>query len=191
MGGDAGDLMVRAQRGDRDAFDEVVRVHHRLVYAYARRVLGGGGEDEAMEVTQDVFVRAWRYRSSCDPPRLRAWLLGIAANRARDALRARGHAPAALEDPGALPAGGDDGLAALARGALRDEVARAVDALPADQREVIALKYLSDLSYEDVAEALGLSVGAARMRALRARDALARALARLVQSGDSGEGAAP
>jgi RNA polymerase sigma-70 factor (ECF subfamily) len=180
--------MARAQRGDRAAFDEVVRVHHRLVYAYARRVTGT--DDQAVEVTQDVFVRAWRYRASCDPPRLRAWLLGIAANGARDALRERGVAPAALEDPGALPAGGEGGLAALARGALRDEVARAVDALPAEQREVIALKYLSDLSYEDVAEALGLSVGAARMRALRARDALARALARLVQS-DSGEGPVP
>lgn len=180
--------MARAQRGDRAAFDELVRVHHRLVYGYARRVLCD--EDAAVDVTQDVFVRAWRYRASCDPPRLRGWLLGIAANRVRDALRARDHRldrPGELDDPTTLPASGDAGLALLARGALRDEVARAVEALPPDQREVIALRYLSDLSYEEVAEALSLSVGAARMRALRARDALARSLARLVQSSDSGE----
>lgn len=177
--------MARAQRGDRDAFDDLVRAHHALVFAYARRVLGD--EDAAVDVTQDTFVRAWRYRASCDPPRVRAWLLGIAANRARDALRARGARPAALDDPGALPAAGEAGLALLARGALRDEVARAVEALPVDQREVVALRYLADLSYEEVAEALGLSVGAARMRALRGRDALARALARLVESSEAGE----
>lgn len=177
--------MARAQRGDRDAFDEVVRIHHRLVYGYARRVLGD--EDAAVDVTQDVFVRAWRYRASCDPPRVRGWLLGIATNRVRDALRERGERPDALEDPASLPASGEAGLALLARGALRDEVARAVEALPPEQREVIALKYLSDLSYEEVAEALSLSVGAARMRALRARDALARALSKLVQSGESAQ----
>jgi RNA polymerase sigma-70 factor (ECF subfamily) len=184
---DAAELMGRAQRGDRAAFDEVVRIHHRLVYAHARRVLGD--EEAAGEVTQDVFVRAWRYRASCDPARVGAWLLGIAANRARDALRARGARPAPLEEPERVAAGGDAGLAAFARGALREEVARAVDALPPEQREVVALRYLSDLSYEEVAAALGLSVGAARMRALRARDALARALARLVA--ESGEGTVP
>lgn len=174
--------MARARRGDREAFDEVVRVHHRLVFAYARRVLGD--DEAAVEATQETFVRAWRYRASCDPPRVRAWLMGIVANRARDALRARGAWPGPLEDPGALPARDQGGLALLARGALREEVARAIDALPPEQREVVALRYLSDLSYEEVAEALGLSVGAARMRALRAREALARALARLVESSD-------
>lgn len=178
--------MARAQRGDRAAFDEVVRVHHRLVFGYARRVLGD--DEAACEATQDVFVRAWRYRASCDPARVRSWLLGIAANRCRDALRARGHEPAALDDPAALPGRDDGGLSGLARRWVRDEVARAIDALPPEHREVVALRYLSELSYEEVAAHLGLSVGAARMRALRAREALARALARLVGSGsDVGE----
>jgi RNA polymerase sigma-70 factor (ECF subfamily) len=183
---DPGDLMARAQRGDRSAFDELVRAHHRAVFSYARRVLGD--DDRAGEVAQDTFVRAWRYRDSCDPASgtVRAWLFAIAANRVRDARKARGEQPAGDDLP-EVAAGGEAGLDAFARGAMRDEVSRAVDALPPDQREVVALKYLSDLSYEDVARILGVSVSAAKMRALRARDALARALARLMAS-DSGDG---
>lgn len=145
-----------------------------------------GDDEAAAEVTQDVFVRAWRYRASCDPRRVRGWLLGIAVNRARDALRARGAAPAALDDPASLPASDDGGLAGATRRWMRDEVARAVEALPPEHREVVALRYLSGLSYEEVAERLGVSPGAARMRAMRAREALARALPRLLESG-SGE----
>ncbi len=174
--------MARAQRGDRAAFDELVRGHLRVVFGYARRLLGD--DEAAAEVTQDVFVRAWRYRASCDARRVRAWLLGIAANRARDALRARGAAPAPLDDPAAVVGDDDGGLASFSRRWVRDEVVRAVEALPPEHREVVALRYLGELSYEEVAAHLGLSVGAARMRALRAREALARALARLADSGE-------
>jgi RNA polymerase sigma factor (sigma-70 family) len=176
--------LARAQRGDRAAFDELVRALHGRVFGYARRALGD--EEKAVEVAQETFVRAWRYRASFDPQAgsARAWLFAIAANRVREAARARGVTAVPLDDEVDLPAGDGDALAALARGALRDEVARAVDALPPEQREVVSLKYLADLSYEEVARALGCSVGAAKMRALRARDALARALRALVSSGE-------
>ena len=183
-------LMARAQRGERGAFDSLVGKYHRAVFSYARRVLGD--EDLAQEAAQETFVRAFKYRASFDATSgsVRGWLFAVAANRVRDLAKARRDRPRALEDgdaDGVAAAGGEDALAVFARGALREAVVRAVEELSPELREVLALKYLSDLSYEEVAKALGLSVSAAKMRSLRARDILARRLAKLVQ--DSGEGA--
>ena len=184
--GDDLDLMRRARSGEREAFDELVRRFYRAVFSYARRVLGD--EDSAAEVVQETFVRAYRYRESFDAASgsVRGWLFAIAANRLRDARRERGRAAASL-DPTDLVASGEEGLEAFARGALREEVARALAELPLEQREILTLKYVSDLSFDDVARALGLSVSAAKMRALRARDVLARRLAKLVQGSSDGE----
>ena len=169
---------------DRREFEELVRTYHRGVYSYARRVLAD--EERALEATQETFVRAFKYRDSFDAGKgsVRAWLFAIAANRIREARKARREEPAPLDDPGALAASGEEGLEAFARGALREEVARALEELPADFREVLVLRYVSDLSMEEVAAALGLSLSAAKMRALRGRDLLARRLARLVKGSD-------
>jgi len=138
---DERELLRRAQAGDRRAFDELVRIFHRAVFSYARRVLGD--EERGAEAAQETFVRAWRYRGSFDPAKgsVRAWLFAIAANRIREARRSRRKEPAAIEDPGALAASGEDGLAAFARGALREEVTRALESLPDEFREVLTLKY--------------------------------------------------
>lgn len=183
------DLGLRALSGDRGAFDELVRCLHRPVYGYALRVLGD--EPRALEVAQDTFVRAWRYRASFDPQAggLRAWLFAIAANRIRDALAA---APRPLQPLHEVPEAAEPqapasaGLEAYARDAVREQVAAALESLEPEQREVIALKYLSGLSYPQIAAALGISPGAARMRALRGRDVLSRRLADL--SPQRGEG---
>ncbi len=169
----------------RGEFEELVKTHHRGVYSYARRVLGD--DERAAEAAQETFVRAFRYRESFDPAKgsVRAWLFAIAANRIREERKARHAEPALLEEPGAVAATSEEGLEAFARGALREEVTRALESLPRDYREVMVLKYVSDLSFEDVARALGISVSAAKMRALRGRDILARKLARLVKG--SGE----
>ena len=181
------ELMRSAQRGDRSAFEQLVRSYWRGVYSYARRVLAD--EDLAQEVAQDTFVRGWRYRASWrdSAGTVRAWLFAVAANRIRDARRARREDPRRIETSDDFAADGEAGLEAFARGAIRREVALALDALDPDQREVLALKYLSDLSYEEVAAALGLTVSAAKMRALRARDELARRLRRLVRDSESGD----
>jgi RNA polymerase sigma-70 factor (ECF subfamily) len=167
-------------------FEEIVRTYHRGVYSYARRVLRD--EERALEATQETFVRAFRYRDSFDPAKgdARSWLFAIAANRIREALKARKGEPSALDDPGALAASGEEGLEAFARGALREEVARALEELPVEFREVLTLRYVSDLSFDEIARILGLSLSNAKMRALRGRDLLARRLARLVKG--SGEG---
>ena len=148
---------------DRRAFEELVKTHHRGVYSYARRVLGD--EERALEATQETFVRAFRYKDSFDPEKgsVRAWLFAIAANRIREERKTRSAEPVSLEEPGAVAATSEEGLEAFARGALREEVARALESLPPDYREVMVLKNVSDLSFEEVARALGLSVSAAKI----------------------------
>ncbi|MEZ0230797.1 MAG: RNA polymerase sigma factor, partial [Planctomycetota bacterium] len=148
--------------------EELVRTYHRGIYSFARRVLGD--EERALEATQETFVRAFRYRDTFDPEKgsVRAWLFAIAANRIREARKSVNSAPAPLgEDAGSIASTQEEGLEAFARGALREEVARALEELPADFREVLALRYVSDLSMEEVARILGLPLSAANMRGLR------------------------
>jgi RNA polymerase sigma-70 factor (ECF subfamily) len=175
------DLMVRAQSGDRTAFDEIVRRHEPAVYAYARRCLGD--QARAAEACQDAFVRAYTYRASFKPEAgsVKGWLMSVAANRVRDTLRARKNAPRPIEDASQIAATAEEGLAAFERLEVRDGVARALETLDDDHREVLALRYVSGLSYEEVARILGIGVSAAKMRAARARDILARKLAHFAQ----------
>lgn len=179
---DDADLLGRAQGGDALAFEAIVRRHFDAIHAYARRALGG--DDRAQETTQETFVRAYRYRASYDPAAgsVRAWLVGIAANRIRDARRAQRKGPAGLSPERAreLADSTEAAFEALAREDVRGEVRAALAALDDEERTILELRYMGELSYEDVASALGISVGAARLRAFRARDVLARKLARLV-----------
>ena len=173
------ELMARAQADDRPAFDELVRRHERAVYVYARRCFGN--EPRAAEATQDTFVRAYTYRASFKPEAgsVRGWILTVAANLVRDGLRARRDGPRPIEDAAGVADSGRAGLDAYERVEIRAEVARALETLEPEHREVIALRFVSELSYEEVASVLGITVGAAKMRAARARDVLARRLAKL------------
>lgn len=174
---DDAELMARAQAGDRPAFDELVRRHERAVFAYALRCLGDKGR--AADATQDSFVRAYTYRSSfkSESGSVRGWLLGVAANRVRDLVKERRDAPRPLVEAAGVAATTEDGLAAFERAEVREGVARALADLEPEHREVIALRYAAGLSFEEVAKTLGITVGAAKMRAARARDVLARRLA--------------
>lgn len=182
MDDDDSELLRRAQAGDSAAFEAVVRLHFDAIHAYARRALGGA--DRAQEATQETFVRAFRYRASyrADLGSVRAWLIGIAANRVRAARKAeRQHpAPVSPERARELADSTEEGFEALARADIVAEVRSALATLDDEERSVLELRYMAELSYEDVAAALGISVGAARLRAFRARDVLAKKLARLV-----------
>lgn len=182
---DDGELMARARAGERAAFCVLVLRHFEPVATFAAKMLRD--EERGLEVTQETFVRAFRYRESYRPEAgsVRGWIFSIATNRVRDAARRRKDEPESLAFAAEPVAASEDALATLARGALREAVLAALDDLPPEYREVVVLKYLEDLSYEEVAKALGLTLGAARMRALRARDLLARRLATLVDSSES------
>jgi RNA polymerase sigma-70 factor (ECF subfamily) len=135
--------------------------HGSLVYAICRKA---AGDDAAGEITQDVFVSAWRARDQFDPARgtLAGWLVGIAKRRIIDHVRReRRHterrADIAEDAPPAVP--GSDDVADVDRVADRMTVARALASLPERPREIIGLAYVHGLTHQEIAERTGVPLG--------------------------------
>ena len=150
----------RFRRGERDVFDEIVRSYRREVYRVARRILGS--HEDADEATQEAFVRAWRsLRQFRGDASLRTWLIRIVLNVAR-AQRTRRVPTTGLEEIGVVAADGETADDRVRRGEVRRRVRDAVSKLPPRQREVVALKVFSELTYRDVARVMGLSEGAVK-----------------------------
>lgn len=151
------------------AFDTVFERHLAVVHAFAYRRVGA---NVAEDVTAETFARAFAKRDRYDPAHVsaRPWLLGIAANIIGHHWRAErrqllAYARAARADRPPGPSIDDsDALAAVAR-------------LPRRQREVVLLHAWADLTYEEIARALGVPIGTVRSRLARARARLAGDLA--------------
>jgi RNA polymerase sigma-70 factor (ECF subfamily) len=152
--------LERFRAGDRRVFDDIVRAHRRELYRVARRILGS--HEDADEAAQEAFVRAWRslarFRGEAS---LRTWLIRIVLNVART-QRARRAPTTPLEEAGAVAAGGERAEERVRRREVRRRVRDAVSQLPPRQREVVALKVFSELTYRDVAHVMGLSEGAVK-----------------------------
>jgi RNA polymerase sigma-70 factor (ECF subfamily) len=176
MGPDESFLIGQARRGDARAFEEIVRLYQRRVYAVALRIVRA--HDVADDVAQEAFLRAWRSLDRFELGRpFGPWVCRIAANlavnhvrspRAREEGLPEGHAETRTADPGPL-------------GAVLDaEAARVLDvamaALPREQRAVFVLRAVEEMSYAEIAEALGISPGTVMSRLFRARERLALAL---------------
>jgi len=169
--------VARARDGDRQAFATLVRAHQDRVFRFLLRLVDD--RDEAMDLTQETFLRSFRALAEWRPEApFRAWLFRIARNLAFDLLRRRERvgfvgfddlAPVdgAAHWPDTAPRPEqrlDDrrNLAALER-ALRD--------LPAAQREVLLLHELEGMSYAEMAATLEINTGTVRSRLARARAA--------------------
>jgi RNA polymerase sigma-70 factor (ECF subfamily) len=163
-------VVLRCQAGDESAFAELVeRCAPRLRY-YLRKMLGNAhaAEDALQEVWLDVFRGLARLS---DAGAFTAWVYRIARDRAfRTVRRRRNHVPLteaeepAEDDP-------DDFSAADA-----EAIHLALDGLPAEQREVLVLRFLEGMSYEDIARVAGCELGTVRSRLHYAKRALRRAL---------------
>ena len=182
---DDAEAVRQARDGDREAFRVLVERHQGRAYRLALRVLRD--EEGARDVVQDAFLKAYR---SLDRFEGRSgfytWLYRIVMNLCLDRRR-RSHtrrevewneaaeAEAALEvpalaDPGAAPD------AALDRSQLRGLVARAIAELPDDARRTIELREIDGLSYQEIAQVLGIPKGTVMSRLHYARRRLAAAL---------------
>lgn len=144
------------------AFAAVFDRHFDAVHGYAQRRVGS---DLADEIAAETFARAFDLRRKYDPryPDARPWLLGIAANLLHRHWRTeRRRLAAYARAESQLPTGLDAGSAG-------EELAAALAGLSVDEREVLMLYALADLSYEEVARALRIPVGTVRSRLARAR----------------------
>jgi RNA polymerase sigma-70 factor (ECF subfamily) len=146
-----------AIQGDRDAFETVIRSTSRNMFAIAYGILQN--REEAEDVVQDTFVKAWKSRWRVrDSAKLPAWLATIARHRARDLARKRRPEPLS-EDFEAVEFEG----AAIEKGAdLDNEVRSALAQLPELHRAAVTLRYFEDLDYGTIEQTLGLTNGALR-----------------------------
>jgi RNA polymerase sigma-70 factor, ECF subfamily len=171
-------LVDQAARGDREAFDELVRRYQGPIVNLARAMTSSSPDAE--DLAQDAFVRAWRSLGRFRSDSLfRTWLYGIAVNVIRT-HRGRGarlrrlfwNAPAGRGDT-ANPierASVGDGIEAPL--AMREAIDRALATLPGDMREAVILRDVQGLEYKEIAEALGVALGTVESRIFRARQRL-------------------
>ena len=172
------ELIERARRGDRDAYETIVRRKVEAVYRTARAILGN--DADADDATQETFIGAWRRIGSLrDLDRFDAWLGRITINACRMALRRRrGSAlvfvPATPSvDPVDARATGFD-----ARTVAADAFDRAFERLPVEQRAILVLHHRDELAIADIAVRLGIPEGTVKSRLHAARSALDRSLVR-------------
>ena len=163
-------LVERAAAGEREAFDELVRLTHRDAFGLAVRLIGN--EEDAYDVVQDAYLRAYRSISRFrGDARFSTWLYRIVANCASTFNTRRGRQRTeVLMDDDVVEANPDNDPVQAAEAAdLRHAVDAAIQGLPPRLRSVIVLRDVYDLPHEAIAEELGISVSAAKVRLHRAR----------------------
>jgi RNA polymerase sigma-70 factor (ECF subfamily) len=183
-----GALARAAVRGDKQAFARLVDLHKRAVFGLCHRLLRDA--EEARDAAQETFVRAYAAIETYDPAQPFApWVLRIARNHALDVLRRR-IPDARRVELDADPDGGPERDLADASAPAADDLierreeaatlARAVDALPANYREVVQLFHVEHLSYKEIAATMEVPIGTVMTWLHRAR---ARLRATLEQPG--------
>lgn len=172
------ELVVRAQKGERAAFAALVRAHQDEVYTLARRLVGD--PHMASDVAQETLIRAWRalpkFRGDS---KLSTWLYRITVNTAwTHKKRASRHVATPIEEHTeiAAPYGEGDPEFAGETLELRGRLRRSLDRLPSAQREVVVLKDIYGWSHAEIADSMGITVTAAKVRLHRARARLAKDL---------------
>lgn len=175
-------LLARAKAGDQAAFGQLMERYEKQVYRQALGLLGH--PEDAADVTQEVFFKAWRALPAFQGgSSLSTWLYRLTGNAAIDLMRRekkrRGELSlddaarcwdSRLTDPAPTPE------LALEREELRRAVLRGLGQLSEEHRQVLVLRELNGASYEEIGQALGLSAGTVKSRLARARLALARLL---------------
>lgn len=178
---DEATLVARARDRDVGAFEMLVRRYERRIYRLCLRMLGGTNA-EAEDVTQEVFLTAWRRLPDIEQDAaFGAWLYRTATNRCLNLLRRR--RPTTEFDEQTTPAtagpsmaDGDPARATLNAQAM-EALTSALAQLPPQQRACWLLREVHQRSYEEIAQLLGTTSGAVRGRIARARVELAEVLA--------------
>ena len=165
-------LVVRAQSGDDAAFAELVERYSPKLRYFLRKLLSSA--DGAEDALQDVWLAVLRHLPRLDAPAaLRTWLYRIARDRAFARLRKRKLVQQPLAEAELVDCQEDEVSLSPDEAAA---VHAALDQLPAEQREVLVLRFLEDLSYEEIARVIGCQIGTVRSRLHYGKRALHKAL---------------
>jgi RNA polymerase sigma-70 factor (ECF subfamily) len=185
-------LVQSCAAGDELACTRLVSDHQRMVYQLSLHLLGD--PQEALDLSQEVFLRVFRtlpqFRGQSA---LKTWIYRIVINQASNRQRwwRRRHRSQQVPLDAHVEANGDlkdeTGTVAPDRALGQKEVAaqvwRALDKLPFDQRAVVVLREIDEMSYDEIADSLGVAVGTVKSRLARAREQLRAALIGMRQAG--------
>ncbi len=177
-------LVERVQRGEAEAFNEIVRLFHPPLFRLARRLLRN--PEDAQEAVQEAFLAAYQGMGAFEGrASLRTWLLSITFNKAVDRIKkeTREHwyisgdlaAPEAPENPGTVE-NFTDGISnpeqTFQKKEIRESLEKALLEVPAESRAVFELRDVQGLSSKEVADALGITEGTVRVKLHRVRQFL-------------------
>lgn len=178
------ELVQRAKAGDQDAFAQLVRDNEKRVYNLALRMVGD--PDDALDLSQEAFLNAWKGLGGFKgDSAFSTWVYRLASNVCLDFLRAKKRRqelvdPAhSLDDQDAPTPPVDEGLRPdeqLERKERSASLHRALGDLPDHHRQILVMRELSGLSYQEISQVLKLDLGTVKSRLTRARTALRKLL---------------
>lgn len=182
-------LVQKAKAGDRDAFAALVSAYEGKIYNLALRYLGN--REDAMDASQEVFLRVFRFLPGFqEESGFSTWIYRIGVNVCKDMLSKRAkrgelslELPDEEEDYRTTEVADSryDPEAIVEQADLRESLAEAIGQLPQQQREMIVLRDIQGLSYEEIGQVLSLEAGTVKSRLSRARENLRK---KLLQSGN-------
>ena len=160
--------VARCLKGDASAFEPLVARYERPLFAVALRLVAN--YEDARDVTQNVFIRAYEHLDSFDPERrFFSWIYRIAVNESLNLRRAR--RPQEVLGTSIQVEGGQ--TAAVEAGETTARVEQALAQLSEEYREVVVLRYFAELSYEEISHAIGVPEKTVKSRLFSARQRLA------------------
>lgn len=181
---DDANWVKKAQKGDSTAFEQLVLAHQNQIYRLCFRMLGNA--EDAADMTQETFLKVWRNldRFQGDAA-FSTWLYRLASNCCLDFLRSQKRRPTV-----SMTTEDDDGEEQTIEVAddsatpeeelllkeERSEIARAMASLDEEQRQILSLRVVNDLSYTEIAEILDIKEGTVKSRLARARENLRKKL---------------
>lgn len=172
-------LIIRAQQGEKQAFDQIFQRYQRMVYRAAFGLVGN--VEEAMDVTQEAFMRAYRAIQRFEPERpFFPWIYKIVRNLAYSSLGKRSRKGFAVsldtgnEDsrPLEIPDPSQSPREEYSQKELETHLAQALEELKAEDREIIVLRDLQNHSYKEIAQMLDIPMGTVMSRLYYGRERL-------------------
>lgn len=168
-------LVEAFRAGRREAFEAIVARHRRQVYQVCYRFVRN--HEDAADLAQEVFVRAFkglgRFKGDAS---LATWLYRVAVNTSLNRVSSRRPDPVALDSAAQVPAITDGPLEGVLRSERADAVRRAIAQLPPKQRATVVLRVYQDCSHQEIAAAMGTTVGAVKANLFHALGNLRRML---------------
>lgn len=172
-------LIKKTLRGERSAYEELMRKYEKKIFSFVIRMVRN--EDVAVDLTQDFFFKIYTVMDKYNfEYKFSTWAYRICYNLVIDHIRKNQSQVDSLDDDSISPrdlfasenVSREDGFKNLAREEIRDYVWRVVDQIPLKFRELILLRYIQDLKYDEIAAITSLPVGTVKNRIFKAKEIL-------------------